>query len=56
MNQTPTFDSNQIQRDNIHGPGYTSYPIVLQFGDFHPLFIMNIWTRRGMSGIFVGNI
>ena len=36
MDQTITFDSDLIQRYDVHGPRYTSYPTALQFGDFHP--------------------
>ncbi len=36
MDQNITFDSELIQRYNVNGPRYTSYPTALQFGDFHP--------------------
>ncbi len=36
MDQVITFDNELIQRYNVHGPRYTSYPTALQFGDFHP--------------------
>lgn len=36
MDQNITFDNELIQRYNVHGPRYTSYPTALQFGDFHP--------------------
>ncbi len=34
MDQTITFDSELIQRYNVQGPRYTSYPTALQFGEF----------------------
>ncbi len=36
MDQSITFDSDLIQRYNVNGPRYTSYPTALQFGEFHP--------------------
>lgn len=36
MDQNITFDNELIQRYNVHGPRYTSYPTALQFGVFHP--------------------
>tara|TARA_B100001964_G_C14253246_1_gene611026 strand:- start:1273 stop:2652 length:1380 start_codon:yes stop_codon:yes gene_type:complete len=36
MDQSITFDSDLIQRYNVNGPRYTSYPTALQFGEFYP--------------------
>ena len=36
MDQNITFDRDLIQRYNVNGPRYTSYPTALQFGDFRP--------------------
>lgn len=36
MDQSINFDSELIQRYNVQGPRYTSYPTALQFGDFDP--------------------
>jgi oxygen-independent coproporphyrinogen III oxidase len=36
MGQDITFDSDLIQRYNVQGPRYTSYPTALQFGEFEP--------------------
>ena len=36
MGQDIIFDSDLIQRYNVQGPRYTSYPTALQFGEFEP--------------------
>ena len=36
MDQAINFDSELIQRYNVQGPRYTSYPTALQFGEFEP--------------------
>jgi oxygen-independent coproporphyrinogen III oxidase len=36
MDQRITFDKDLIQRYNVNGPRYTSYPTALQFGEFGP--------------------
>ncbi len=36
MDQAINFDSDLIQRYNVQGPRYTSYPTALQFGEFSP--------------------
>lgn len=36
MEQAINFDNELIQRYNVQGPRYTSYPTALQFGEFKP--------------------